>query len=99
MYSRYTQPKKAIISLGFVLTILFASACTAEKVAVTIETDVVTVASSPTVTVPTPTVTSTITDLGPPSLFILPRAGGGEVSLANLIGTKPLVVVFYRGFF
>ena len=78
---------------------LFASACTAEKVAVTIETDVATVVMSPTVTVPTPPATSTITDLGPPSLFILPRAGGGEVSLANLIGTKPVVVVFYRGFF
>lgn len=36
---------------------------------------------------------------GPPTLFNLPRAGGGEVSLGALIGTRPVVVVFYRGFF
>ncbi len=35
----------------------------------------------------------------PPTLFKLPRAGGGEVSLGALIGTQPVVVVFYRGFF
>ena len=36
---------------------------------------------------------------GPPTLFELPRAGGGQVSLGALIGTQPVVVVFYRGFF
>ena len=35
----------------------------------------------------------------PPVMFTLPAAGGGEVALADFLGRRPVVVVFYRGFF
>jgi hypothetical protein len=36
---------------------------------------------------------------GPLKPFTLPRAGGGELSLADYLGRQPVNVVFYRGFF
>lgn len=36
---------------------------------------------------------------GPLRPFTLPRAAGGELSLADYLGKQPVSVVFYRGFF
>ncbi len=36
---------------------------------------------------------------GPLAPFTLPKAGGGEIALADYIGMQPVSIVFYRGFF
>ena len=36
---------------------------------------------------------------GPLTPFVLPRAGGDVLSLADIVGKQPVSVVFYRGFF
>ena len=32
-----------------------------------------------------------------PAQFVLPRAGGGDVSLADKLAAGPVVLIFYRG--